>query len=369
MDYAFAPRLDSQTGRVRMMFARRAQTTTIQRRKGRTTVRQFIHHLDTAAAIAKPIGNMLLGAHASSEGEIFIRLFPGKARDTNWDALERSLSAAANSVAIPDSLIGYTSGPPTAFLHFKGCNAGKQRPFLVKLKEALGDHVNVTAPKHFHDIWFDTRYGVWESMAYEFRIQRPKFFADPADALSELQGAPDMNLINNSPVPSANWPIWIPKRISVRRTTKWTVHANLGSSFGKRKTIPTTLEFRVEPTEFPTFIKSSATTDAARKADLQAELATRARFKSSHPFPRYKELGYSSLANFLNGYTWKFTPSGSDLHCLGSRIIYTSVIPILDPADSLKGNLIFNFYPNSGSSIPAITTTLQENDAKFFESV
>jgi hypothetical protein len=370
MDYAFVPGSDSQAGNVRMMLARRTQTTTIAAQRRRTTVQQFINHLNTTASITKPIGNLLLGAHANSEGEIFITMFTGQRGGTTWDVLEQSLNTAANSIAIPDTLIGFTAPPPTAFLHFKGCNAGKQRPFLVKLKEALGDHVNVTAPKHFHDIFFDTRYGVWESMAYEFRLQRPQAsaFTTVPGARAAFHGA-SLTLINGTAIPRENWDTWIPDTVNVSRSSRWNVPANIGSGFGRRTTADTTQEFRVDPTTFHVVITSSATDDAQRKADLQADLAGRTRFQSTHSFPMYQELGYASLSSFVNGYTWKFTASGSSLDCLGSRIIYTSVIPIRDPADALNGNLIFNFYPNAGSTIPSVTTTLQESDATYFESV
>ena len=94
MDYAFVPGSDSQAGNVRMMLARRTQTTTIAAQRRRTTVQQFINHLNTTASITKPIGNLLLGAHANSEGEIFITMFTGQRGGTTWDVLEQSLNTA-----------------------------------------------------------------------------------------------------------------------------------------------------------------------------------------------------------------------------------------------------------------------------------
>ena len=71
-------------------------------------------------------------------------MFPGQRGATNYETLEDTLATTSHWVAIPDPLIGYTSGDPvTHFVHFKGCNIGKARPFVVKFREALGDHVNV----------------------------------------------------------------------------------------------------------------------------------------------------------------------------------------------------------------------------------
>jgi hypothetical protein len=200
------------------------------------------------------------------------------------------------------------------------------------------------------------------------RCPEASAFADLAAARLAFHGAA-LPLINGGAIPRDNWDTWIPDTVNVSRSSLWRVRANIGSGFGRRTTVNTIMEFRVDPTTFHTAITSSATSDAQRKADLQTELGKLNRFKTTHPFPRYRELGYASLSSFVNGYTWRFTHSGTDLDCLGSRIIYTSVVPIRDPADALNGNLIFNFYPKAGSTIPAVTTTLQESDATYFESV
>jgi hypothetical protein len=357
-----------------MIMARRANTTLIARTNRRSTVRQFIQHLHTTAAIPKPVGNLLLASHANSEGKMVITLFTGAPGETDYATIENSMADPANSIAIPDSLIGYTGGPPTTFVHFKGCNIGKNRNFLVRFKEALGDHINMTAPKHFHDVHFDTRFGVWESMAYEFTIRQPKPFADRPAALAAFAGR-NFPLISGT-VPAAHWdtPLaggtkWIPARID--RGSSWKVRAKLATPVGSKTTAETIHEWRVDTNlGFRVVIASTATDDAARKQDLQSDLGGRARFKSGHAFPMYEELGYSSLSDFMSGYDWRFRPlSGGDLECNGSRVVYTSVIPILDPADALDGTLIANFYPNTGSAHPAILTSLVESDPIFFESV
>jgi hypothetical protein len=238
----------------------------------------------------------------------------------------------------------------------------------------------MTAPKHFHDVHFDTRFGVWESMAYEFIIRRPTAFADRPAALAAFAGA-NFPLISSATVPSvtvpaAHWDTvlaggtkWIPARID--RSSTWNVQATLATPVGTKTTATTIHEFRVDTNlGFRVVIASTATTAAARKQDLQADLAARPRFQSAHPFPMYEELGYSSLSNFMSGYDWNFTPRGGGaLECNGSRVVYRSVIPILNPADALNGTLIANFYPNTGSTHPAILTSLVESDPIFFESV
>lgn len=368
MDYAFAPGTTTQDGRVRQMFQRRANTTLIQRRRI-TTVRQFINHLNTAAGIVRPIDDALVGAHANSEGWIFIPMYPGQGGPTNFETLEDTLSTAAHSIAIPDALIGYNAGDPiTHAVHFKGCNIGKARPFVVKFKEALGDHVNVTAPKHFHGLTPQPSHGVFEYMAYEFIIRRQAAFPNRNDALTAFQGA-GFTLIDGSAVPNAEWTNWIPARID--RTLEQQIPLPLGVTLGSRTTINTPRQFRVESFPFTWTITypnaaSVPATDADRLLALEQNLQADPRYDAAHDFPWYERLGYATFADFFAGYDWNCNRNGRRLACRGTRFEYTVVVTITDPA---TGNLIFNFYPNAGSAHAAITTGLQESDATYFETV
>jgi hypothetical protein len=259
-------------------------------------------------------------------------------------------------------------------MHFKGCNVGKQKPFLDKFKEALGGHVIVTAPKHFHEVFFDDRFGVWESMAYEFMIRRPEPFKDRNAALQAFQGA-NFTLINGQKVPLDTWEtknaskeMWFPSNIVGQ--SRRAVPAKLATAVGKRTTTTTFYDFYAhQPAPFDVTINSTATTFDNRKDDLRTELGKKARFKTSHEFPMYVEFGYKSVAGFVNGYTWTFTKiSASQIQCLGTRIEYMIAVPILDPADPISGTLFANFYPKTGTTNPAILNVLVESDTKFFET-
>src|SRR3712207_4013396 len=109
MHYGFAPGVTAQDGRARALFARRANTVLVHRR-GLTTVRGFVDHLANSAAVVRPIDDALLGAHANSEGMIFIPMFPGQAGPTEFETLEETLANAARSIAIPDAVIGHNPG-------------------------------------------------------------------------------------------------------------------------------------------------------------------------------------------------------------------------------------------------------------------
>ena len=348
------------------MFVRRADTALVSRR-GLTTVRSFVNHLDGSPAVARPIDDALLGAHANSEGWIFIPMFPGQAGPTNFETLVATLANPARSISIPDAVIGHNAGDPIAHnVHFKGCNIGKARPFLVKLKEAFGDNVNVTAPKHFHGVYQHTSYGVWEYMAYEFIIRRPTNFPNRGDCVAAFQAA-GFAFVDGNPVPDEDWERWIPRRI--RRTKKVAIVGDLGVALGRRSTIGIERQFRVDRFPFRWAIRYPAAGDvpapAGRQAAFEASVEDDERMDAAHAYPWYERLGYASFADFIAGYRWSHSISGRVLKTRGNRTGYTIVIPVTDPA---TGHLIFNFHPNAGSPHAPIAG-LDETDPLYFETV
>lgn len=384
MDYGFAPADDAHNANLRAMFTRRPNTTLVHRRRV-TTIRDFLARLGADPAVTPPIGDLVVGSHAGSEGFLTIRLSRVQAGATDFEALHASLGTGPGSVAIPDTLIGHTPGDPiTHSFHVKGCNVGADRkdrtrippaaPLLVKLKEALGGHVNVTAPKHFHGIVPAPGTGIFEYMAYEFKIGvqptvgargRLVGFADRAAALTAFQGA-QFRYIDGTLIPDADWEPLIPGRID--RTDDRSVAAPLGATVGTRQTITVRRQFRVQrdnvswPIDFPA-ASDVPTSRAGRLTALRASIASDGRFDAAHPYPLYERFGFDSFANYFDGYHWTFRVGGRFLRCTGTRFVYTVLLPIVDRA---TGNVIFNFYPNAGSTITAVTNGLRESDNLFF---
>lgn len=365
MDFGFAPGNDGHHQNLRGLLLRRANTTLVNARN-MATLQAFIKHLETNAGVTRPIDNMLLGAHANSEGQIFTPMFPNQRGPTRFETLEESLATPANSIVIPDAVIGFTAGDPvTHALHFKGCNIGKARPYLVKFKEALGDHVIVTAPKHFHGITPASN-GLFEYMAYEFSVRNPTDFPNRAAVLSAFQ-AGAFTYIDGSNVLSAEWNPLIPARVDRRFEVQEA--QPLGVSVGTLTTVNVPRQFRVDRIPFIwtiTFPTPSAVPAAsARQAAFEASVGATPNFDSSHPFPMYERLGYATLLDFFAGYTWTHAKDGNKLVSRGTRTEYSVVLGI---RNRTTGNLIFNFYPTAAGPA-AITTGLVETDSTFFESV
>ena len=83
MDYGFAPTRDDYNALVRSMFSRRPTTTLVSFRS-LVTLRGFIAHLVALPSGSKPIGDILLGGHANSSGEMFIKMWPLQGWRASW---------------------------------------------------------------------------------------------------------------------------------------------------------------------------------------------------------------------------------------------------------------------------------------------
>jgi hypothetical protein len=385
-DFGFAPGSDSHSNDLRSLFSLRPNTTLIAK-SGVTSVRKFVQHLNTTSSVTKPIGDLVLGMHANDEGQLKIPMFPGQAGDwAKFEALEQSLTDSSKSIAIPDTMIGFTPGDPiTHALHLKGCNIGLAQPFLVKLKEALGSHVNVTAPNFFHGAT-STPQGVFEYIGYYFKVPRPELFpldatrkrVDRAKALSEFDTA-QFPLIDDSIVPTADWDKIIPANPNVERRTN--VQSQLGTSIGKRTTVKTPSQYRVTRITFGPWTvpfpdaASVPRNESDQLLELEIHLKTDKRFQETHPFPQWQREGFANLTAFVSGYKWRCVPSGKSLICNGERFLFIVVVAVNDPATRpatgifTDGNLLFNFYPNPGTGFSAITNTLEVTNTKFFVTV
>jgi hypothetical protein len=274
----------------------------------------------------------------------------------------------SGSVTIPSALISNPDGTTVPVrVHIKGCMIGAAQPFVAKLKEALGNTVPVTAPRHFHGITSGPD-GTHEYLAYSFRVVRKTASPDRPSLLAEF-GAKAFTFVDGSVVPAANWGTWIPNNIAGART-EVPFFANLGQSAGGSTQVRVARQFRHHTTSFPYTIAGLAAqppTPAAKLNELQSALASDPEFDGAHAFPKHQRLGYANVNDFFNGFTWAFTwTKAKELICNGTRHDYTVLVPVTDPATN---DLIFNFFPAvSGGPNPPVVT-MQETDARLFLTV
>jgi len=391
------PVTDDVTGWLNEMVARRVPKTTM---RTATEVRGFIKGLNDDLAL-HPAGDLVIGAHANSEGQWYIQLYPSQVNvagqptgRTEFENIEQTLETTAAGLArrirIDDSLIDWTAPPPTHFVHLKGCNLGKAVPFLTKIKQAFGDHVLVTAPKHFQAVVSRTKKnnnGSFEYMCYEFQVQTAAVpdvkgngfhgFGTRADLVTALDGV-GHEYLGGISVPTADWEKWVPKNIN--KAQSFYMALPLGQTVAGLKEITLrpdkkTLkggarQFRVKeiPVKWQFAPPASATTPADKIAALKTAMLLDARFKPAHVWPMYERAGYASMDDFMDGHHWTFPAAGAAPLTIGRRIEYTVLLPITDNSGA-KPILIFNFYPAPGAIQAAITTGIQPTDPSFYAEV
>lgn len=380
MDYAFTTMTDDYGKALKQMFTNKASTTLVENTAAITCFKEFIDHLKANTAVTKPIGNILLGTHARGY-DMVIPVVPYQKENTSFERLLDCMfpSIIGPYIDVPDSIINYDQYTPKInnTLHIKGCNIGKSPVFLRKLKEAIGDNMYITAPLHFHTINPPLHGGTFETMTYEFRVLRATPFSNRTDYINELNSK-GFTFYNGDPVTIQDWKKWVPKNI--KESSKSLKYYKLGISIGKAKTLHEFLFYEYESLIRKIPITTYATaddipvSDSDRMIELSDFLETykyrsgdpQRAFDSAHPFPEYIRQGYASKQDFIDGHDWKFSVNGNILMCNGSYHDYTLCVPILDRT---TGNIRFNFYPNAGSGLTAITTDYVESDTNFFTTV
>jgi hypothetical protein len=223
----------------------------------------------------------------------------------------------------------------------------------------------------------DTRF---EYMAYEFKVRRRTGdeLVDKFQAVLVFQSETFPPLIDGSTVPPERWEEWIPMDVK-KKSTPTPVIGKLGTPLpGGKSTIPIYREFRVDkdsPFEWEFTIPANRPIpidNAGLQVELERDIRLAPQFDQAFDHAYNKRVGYKDtdvadgITLFMRGYKWMFTPKKSDprtFTVLGTRVEYTVLIPITDAA----GNLVFNFYPNTGASPVRDGLVVQKN--AFFEVV
>jgi hypothetical protein len=367
MDYAFVPGRTDGEKEARQFFNVRVPKTSLVGDAVKT-VHDFTTFLATPGKVPPPIGDLLIGTHAADEGGyIGVPLFKNQKKLTNqaltnYETLDKTTTDSSLSINIPTSV---TQG----FVHIRGCNIGKARPFLTRLRQVMGGNVSITAPLFFDEFQHSSRYGSWEYMAYEFVVRNPKDF-DKRDDLVDAFKNGGFKLVDNiTPVPSAQWedPKWIPANI--KKQNKVPSQTTFGDPIGDRSTIKTFTEFRIDRAPFTWNIQytSGALPPASEyEQRIRASIESTPLFNKTpplHPFPGWVRLGYEDLSTFYGQHTWTYWVKGRTLFARGARTRYTVVQPII-----VNGKVVINFFPLAGKSFTPVVK-LNTTDTLYFAQV
>jgi hypothetical protein len=351
----------------------------------------FIAGLDNDATVAKPVDDLYIASHASGDGFLFVRLFPGQVdifdnatHATDFEVLDQATRPGAPA-KIPDQMIGYPPAVPPGqghHVHIKGCNIGRDRfrsgqqqpnPFLAHLRQALGDHVEVTAPRHFHGLLSESNHdGTFEFMAHQLVVQTKTPFANRDALVTAYQNA-NLHYYNGDPVPDADWKTLVPANIPLTGESRRLIMTSypLGQTIEKLTSVGINKQFRVHVEEVgwshdPGAGNPIPNDKAGRLAMLKSSIAADARFDDAHAWPIWERRGFASFDDYFDGHEWSFSINQGTLVAIGRRTVYTVVEPIVDRTKAPPRPLIFNFYPGPGSAEQSILTGLDESDNTFF---
>ncbi len=378
----------------------RRDVPAIDVRRVPSSIDAFVDDLFTDSGVTKPVDDLYIGTHASGDGALFVRLFRGQvdARGdptdtTDFEVLDQAISSTSHPARIRDTLVGYHRGvppdpdpAPTHSVHIKGCNIGRARfipaagpaaPFLVRVQQMFGGNVQVTAPKHFHGLLPENNHnGIFEYMEQELIVRtkavkvgrRFRGFANRA-ALIDAYKAAHLSYYDGTPIPDADWNTLVPRAMVDNRRIAMTIP--LGRTVENLPAVTVAKQFRVEVerVDWTVTPPGGAPTDpTVQLATLRASIAADPRFAATHPWPVYERRGFTDFASYFDGHDWRFSIAGADLVCVGRRVDYTVVQPIVDRSVSPPANrpLIYNFYPGVGSPESPILTGFVESDNRFF---
>lgn len=376
-DYAFAPVGNTFEQIFHEGYQLRPQTTILPPDirslsafiRALTSVEKGPLPLITKAHPRNPIRNILLVSHAYVEGYIKIAMNDGEAPGITYEDLEKAKQKGTLLIPTDDLLPrpkDAAQNPLVEAFHIKGCRIGLALPFLRLLKEALGGEVKVTAPKHYSAVGrHNNPDGIMEYMVYGFRLKRAQPFKNQAEVIRGFINE-KFTRIDGSSVPDKMWQQWIPKKIDQDSNDKETVISPVTNK-------PLTVErayvyFTDDLYDKRSFIdlNSDPGTYENRKQAVKTQLSRLPIFSPSHPFPKYIRLGYKSMEEFMDGWTWNFTwdASSKQLSFTATRYVYTVRVPITDPTTN---RMLVNFFP-SGSKASFITQ-LNEDDTRLFATV
>jgi len=347
---------------------------------------EFIHRLNTHSTVQRPFGDVFIGAHGWSFGNlgmphIAIDLNNDRAEDhLDYPLLIHLLTAPGFSQQQRTAWrISSSAASATTKVHLKGCNMGQASPFVRRFKELLGGTLTVTAAKHFHlvdDMTIPD--GILEYLAYDFNVQVPgdsPFAAGPAGGLK--QAFIGKSAIDGNAVPTANWDAWIPDDMPhagefereypitldppiVRGTQRF---ALIGLKVPRsRRHLVENRTYRITPGEGEVL----PTEHAAAMEELLSNLRLDEDYAETAEFPIHKRMFYDTVEAFVNGHTWTFKKdSAGVLLCISQRRVYKTIVPITDPA---TGGLIYRYTPKTGPVVNS-TRPLDTADAELYLTV
>jgi hypothetical protein len=340
-----------------------------------TTFRQFLKLFESSPLVTHPIRSLIVGSHANDEGQLKIPFDSGTGKFVDWEDLEAAVKSKGFELKDewfrprPRDAQGRAITPYRLLV--RGCRIGSERKFLAKLREALGRRIQVVAPRHFHAVDPHPKKptGHVEYLAYSWSVHRPTALKSEDAVVKALMAVSRNTFIDGSPVAEKQWKEWVPR--SPEAKYEQVEYTSVKSPI-ERKAVAIPRRFRYQarswlPRDEPLAMDRARTTDAQRLEVLKPLLAKRPELQSTHPYPLYERLGYTSFEDFMKGWTWTFTPRNKPVDEVKFNAVrheYTVILPVTEVA---SGELILNFFPSSKRD--KVIELMLDDNPRLFETV
>jgi hypothetical protein len=349
------------------------------------TVKAFLEDLVTTPTVNKPVGGLIIGSHASSEGWIEARFADEQTDDTGYSEVQRVFNNRRAAFLIPTAL--YQGANPPVKLRIIGCEAGRAPEMLRLLKAVMGNNVQVVGCRYHYLTRIVEQHGGFITFTYPFdvfsktKLVRKQQLIDLLKARALAQ--PDLfKFVDGTPIPPEQWAKWVTLADSdVKKAEAQFSYGKkdvpLGRTIGALKTHPTTFELwylerkvtrRVPNMPLPA---NAAAGIAALKTKLPAELPE---FDPAHEYPFFRQRGCIDINEFVDSFDWTYTKDGTSTICVGKRHDYTLYVPVKfpEPGKTWETQRIFyQFFRDPGTTLQGITdsTDFTEDDARVFVTV
>jgi hypothetical protein len=398
MDYLFVPGGSTAEVLGRQVLSRRPNTLLITPPPAQNHVAGLLARLTALPPSAgnptpRPIGDILLVAHGLETGNYFIPLSRALPSPADFEKADDADASASNPVRLTAALLTPPGGGGmnTITVRLRGCNIGRARPFIEKLRSAMtpaGGTVNVTAPLHF-DEFHGIRGGHVEYLAHKFTLRVPAPFLRPdrsADrpALLAAFHAAGFTYLDGTAIPAVAWDGWVPRNIHpppAQWKQSFDTDVELSPAVGGQTKVTIHREYRYETIPFSWDWGAPDPGNHPDRLDILRNtlpLGTippsgKHLYDPSYPWPLYERYGFVDIDDMVDHLDWRVTSSGGRLHFRATQFQYTVMLPITDPPAAtvppappatpvLK---LYNFFPSSAAGGPAVLG-LDETNARLF---
>jgi hypothetical protein len=371
MDFAFVPGIgDSALEGLDGAMQLRPNTVSVLVSQT-ATLANFLETLKNGVEILgwSPAGDLLVGAHGDSFGDLKLALDDTTAIPANYETLQSV--AASKTINIPNDVRSANTS-----VRLLSCSIGADecRPFLQLLKSVMGNPSSLTAPRYVHSYGVSPG-SIYEWMNYEFWVTGEDQGRKPLptrDAVVGKFGDANFQYFDGTDIPGEIWEQWVPPaakltlKPAVAQTLAWDfpVRIQIDAKFSAllkatASWIGGVQPFDVEP------IAYNNVSDIVIPTTLNVELPKIQKYQDSHPYPVYKRYGFKTLTDFINGWGWTINLlPNNKVKFIGTRYVYRLEIPITKPGTD---QWIYNYY-HSGQT-PVINFSDNNQPYRLFSVV